>query len=798
MLEQNLQEWEKDDGQLLRDTPPGKPVGAESSSPHDVRRISVEHPVFPDGPFLLGDGSEVAAESEVPAEMENSAKNLVSSNVAQFPTPLKQRGPKHPPDISSCGCVGSGAISSVTGTQTEAETLQERLWTDTLHEPLVDRANENEEVQRTDSLQFDPYTAIRPGLPPEHAALGGDELTVLVGRRPTLIALHQMLASPQPQMAALAALLGKAGRRSLRLDGKDVPIPAYLRRLSRMCHEAAEQSETEFPGDAPGWGGGPEQEQQVGPSSRKKTIGASVGRKGVNHPDDVILVQHLLNSNLPVPSIPLSENGIIDGSTISAIENYENRILGSKSPDGRVDPGGRTFLSLAADKLSFLPHRCQPQAGPSTKVDGVVMNPGFLTSTGVTRDSALQAIVERRVLNNHPRLGRLRFALVDLTGAVKLRSPQFAGSRETEQGGLGSMAKLACMYAAYQLKFDLEDLARQRSITDLKVLFDAARALWTDNQKPDPAHVTQLFPSGPKIELFGKLVAVDDKPLAGPHGLSMPNLERIFEKVPGSAGALAIRFKGGDRILVDPSAAGPAPPSVTPEALAYALRGGGNLTEVRKLSFAERLFLMIDESDNAAAHSCIEDIGFLFITSASWQSDFYRPQRGGGLWESSTHDIGGFRWLKPPVPRANPRSDFVSASAASIAALMTLLEQNRLVSRDACAGMKQLTNKKKSGVPPSGSRTRSYFLEGLTPHLMPNRIHSKLGIGDFLNDCAIIVRTVSDPENPANSREIRYVAAGFDDPTPATSAPAVLLNALIVELDKSIRENNGLLAASVP
>ncbi len=797
MLDESLQEWEEYDARLLEDTPLARPARAELPSPRDIRRTSGDHPASLDGPFLLSHGSEAVA------EMESSAKNPVASKPAQFPFTPKQGGPKHPPAPSGCGCAGSDSpVSGETETLGETEGLEEMELAPGSHgvleEQLIDQANESEEVRRTDSPEFDPYSAIRPGLPPEHAALGEDELTVIVGRQPTLIALHQMLGSPQPQMAALAALLGKAGRRSMRLDGADVPIPAYLRRLSRMCREAADQSETEFPGDAPGWEGAPQQEQQVAPSGGTKTISASVGRKGVNSPDDVSLVQRLLNSNLPVPPAPLLDNGIIDGSTISAIETYQKKILGSKSPDGRVDPKGQTFLSLAADKLSFLPHRCQPLAGGSTSVDAAVMNPGFLTSTGVTRDPGLQAIIDRRVLKDHPKLGRLRFALVDLTGAAKLASPQFAGNRESEQGGLGSMAKLACMYAAYQLKFDLEELARQRSITDLKALFDAARALWSGNQKPDPAHVTQLFPAGPKIELFGNLVVVDDKPLAGPHGLSMPNLERIFEKVPGSAGGLTIRFKGSDRILVDPSAAGPPPPSVTPEALAYALRGGGNLREVRNFSFAERLFLMIDESDNAAAHSCIEDIGFLFVTSAIWQSDFYRPERGGGLWESSTHDKGGVRWLKPPVPRANPRADFVSATAASIAALMTLLEQNRLVNRDACAGMKQLTNKNKPGVPPSGSRTRSYFLEGLRPHLLPNRIHSKLGIGDFLNDCAIIVRTVPDPANPANSKEIRYVAAGFDDPTPATSAPAVFLNALIVELDKCIRENNGLLAAAGP
>lgn len=792
MLDGNIQEWEAYDARLLDDTPVARNTLANRQSESELPQIPVRISNALEGPFILNNASEIVT------EMEGSTLGTVPTAESETSSHLSAGEGELPRHNFGYGDTTDAPLSTEAESYGRTDSLEqlesESAPQGALEEHFVEEADG--EAGRTDSFEFDLYAVIRPGLRPEHASLGEDELTVIVGRQPTLIALHQMLASPQPQMAALAALLGKAGRRSVTFDGVDVPIPAYLRRLSRLCREVAEQSEAEFPGVTPGWEGSPQQEQQVAPSGRTKTLSASVGRKGVNHPDDVSLVQRLLNSNLPVPSPPLSENGIIDESTMSAIETYQKQILGSKSPDGRVDPKGQTFQSLVADKLSFLPHRCQPLVGASVSVSAGVMNPGFLTPKGVTADPGLQAIVARRVLRQHPKLGQLRFALVDLTGPAKLASPQFAGHRETEQGGLGSMAKLACMYAAYQLKFDLEELARQGGVTDLKALFDAARALWNASQKPNSALVTPLFPSGPKIELLGPLIAVDGKPLSGPRGLSMPDLERIIEKVPGSAGGLAIRFRGSDRILVDPSAPGP-PPSVTREALAYASRGGGSLREVRNLSFAERLFLMIDDSDNAAAHSCIEDIGFLFITSAIWQSDFYRPERGGGLWESSTHD-GGVRWLKPPVPRGNPKADFVSATAASVAALMTLIEQDRLVNRDACAGMKQLTNKNKPGVPPRGSRTRSYFLEGLRPHLLPNRIHSKLGIGNFLNNCEIIVRTVHDPANPENSKEIRYVAAGFDDPTPATNKPAVFLNALILELDKCIRENNGLLAASAP
>jgi hypothetical protein len=427
-------------------------------------------------------------------------------------------------------------------------------------------------------------------------------------------------------------------------------------------------------------------------------------------------------------------------------------------------------------------------------MDAAKMNPGFLTSTGVTRHNPLQQIVARRVLTK-PDLKKLRFALVDLTGSAKLAAPQLAGNDETKQGGLGSMSKIAAMYAAYQLKFDLEELARQKSLLTQKDLFDAARALWADTQKPDPKKIATLFSTNPKIETFAQLVAVDGLPLPLPDGFGLPQLDQIFTVIPGSSSTpLKLRFTGSDKILVDPAVPG-SPPQETSEVRGYITRKGEALGEVRKLSFAERLYLMIDESDNAAAHSCIESLGFLYTHSAIWQADFYRPERGGGLWEASTHDKPGTHWILPPVPlpSANPAVDFVSATPCSVASLLTLLEQKRLVNPNSCAGMKHLLDKQKSGVP-GGSHTRSYFKEGLSGFTL-DRIHSKLGIGTHRNDAAIIVRTVKpDPADASKDKQIRYVAVAMDDPTKAT----VFLHDLIRQLDKCIQENNGLITAATP
>jgi hypothetical protein len=94
---------------------------------------------------------------------------------------------------------------------------------------------------------FDPYAGIRPALSPERAALAADEITAVLGPQPAIVALYGLLTQPElPQAAVAAVLLGKTGRRSLRVNGIEVPVVAYLLQLSRLCREAADYHEAEF------------------------------------------------------------------------------------------------------------------------------------------------------------------------------------------------------------------------------------------------------------------------------------------------------------------------------------------------------------------------------------------------------------------------------------------------------------------------------------------------------------------------------------------------------------------------
>jgi putative chitinase len=91
------------------------------------------------------------------------------------------------------------------------------------------------------------------------------------------------------------------------------------------------------------------------------TLANSVGFGGKNRPIDLMIVQHLLNLNHEGAGLddPLPISGELDADTTAAIKSFQSGVMGSKVPDGRVDPGGKTLKKLAdpvklSDTLSTL------------------------------------------------------------------------------------------------------------------------------------------------------------------------------------------------------------------------------------------------------------------------------------------------------------------------------------------------------------------------------------------------------------------------------------------------------------
>jgi peptidoglycan L-alanyl-D-glutamate endopeptidase CwlK len=72
------------------------------------------------------------------------------------------------------------------------------------------------------------------------------------------------------------------------------------------------------------------------------TISASVGQGGRNLPLDASKIQSLLNAAGAAPR--LAVDGQVGTKTIGAIRTFQSKFMGS--PDGRVDPGGRTLAEL--------------------------------------------------------------------------------------------------------------------------------------------------------------------------------------------------------------------------------------------------------------------------------------------------------------------------------------------------------------------------------------------------------------------------------------------------------------------
>jgi len=87
---------------------------------------------------------------------------------------------------------------------------------------------------------------------------------------------------------------------------------------------------------------------------------------------------------------------------------------------------------------------------------------------------------------------RLRVALVDITGD-KITQPRFAGWGSTVAADAASCAKIAPLYAAFQLQNDLKHLAAQENLTTIADLIRSARDHWKKAHLPDSPKLSQFL-----------------------------------------------------------------------------------------------------------------------------------------------------------------------------------------------------------------------------------------------------------------------------------------------------------------
>ena len=137
-------------------------------------------------------------------------------------------------------------------------------------------------------------------------------------------------------------------------------------------------------------------------------ISHSVGNGGGNVPPDVTLIQSLLNlahNKLQHSSIifflprKLREDGFCGQFTQQAIKNFQQSVLKFSSPDGRVDPGGRTIHALyltaygSTSNIASGTHRIKHSPMTHTKrPHGTAENYG--TAAQLFNDSKIRAMLD--------------------------------------------------------------------------------------------------------------------------------------------------------------------------------------------------------------------------------------------------------------------------------------------------------------------------------------------------------------------------------------------------------------------
>ncbi len=449
--------------------------------------------------------------------------------------------------------------------------------------------------------------------------------------------------------------------------------------------------------------------------------------------------------------------------------------------------------------LSLFPHFAEVN-GKDVPLTPSLMDPKiydgpdkYKISTGRLQDCLKTVMVMEKKKFRH-----IKVALVDLTKDVM--KPEFAASFDhKEQVFAASVPKIAAMLAAFQLRQDIWFL-RNKGAKTLAELFDLARRGLADTQndpggKPTP-FTRNISLRGNLVLLKGGLIKLD--------GPTVPRLDSVFAAEPaGSVTRIRFRSTGEDKTKLQEIVDGFNEPTKARQELKEAkskkdAEGIKKATErlaeaeqkfpgfkkrLSDLGFFERMAISAGgdvPASNYATSTIVRDVGFSYIASTLLQSGLYDTNRNGGLWLGADYWSSSWRGALAGGP---PQS----ATAGSLAAFMTLLAQNRLVSPFASAGMGLLLQKLPD---PGYPGTGSWFLNGLynlRNHGSLKKLQAKVGAAGGKDDIAYIEREAD--AGGGKKMLLRYVAVGLRAKTGSE------LEQLILELDKCILANNGLTPA---
>ena len=169
------------------------------------------------------------------------------------------------------------------------------------------------------------------------------------------------------------------------------------------------------------------------PAPTGNVIKASVGEGGKNDAADVTIVQKLLNSKY---KLGVSEDGKIGPKTIAAIKQFQLKVVKLANPDGRIDPGGKSWQALSAGAA--------PGAeNPAPTTPTVTPTSGMITDSvgeGGKNVAADVAAVQTLFNKNHG----TKFAIDGKAGAqliAAIRALQTAGGSTKPDGRIDPNGK---------------------------------------------------------------------------------------------------------------------------------------------------------------------------------------------------------------------------------------------------------------------------------------------------------------------------------------------------------------------
>jgi hypothetical protein len=334
-------------------------------------------------------------------------------------------------------------------------------------------------------------------------------------------------------------------------------------------------------------------------------------------------------------------------------------------------------------------------------------------------------------------------AVADLTGAPA--SPAYGGCDDDQTLYVGSLAKIAPMYAAFELRFRIRQLIAAVRAAGLHTTHKDWLAL--TRKAIDSVWGPQICRGFPGMDSFHLNTRFKD---------TFPSLDTIFTF--GADGS--VDFAKGN--------------FPTQAARDAAIKTAGGFGAVPgQMGFSEWMELMILWSNGHAAAKVIDSINYPYLNHVLREAGFFRPATMTGIWVSQDYDQG--IWLKnTDLMQLSPlgarhynkeKTNFM-ATARDVATLLTLIAMGKLFPTDtthSCDEMLALMRKTFTGdtapANPAGSGNPSPFAAAVG-FTAGDTISSKIGLGDpipeikfmGLHECAVITHTT-----PAG-RSVRYVA----------------------------------------